>query len=136
MVITHSPAYTALEVAEAAHVSGKGFAKTVIVKVNGQLAMAVVPATHKVNIEFLKNMCGTSNVVLAMEEEFEDAFDDCVVGAMPPFGPLYGMNVYVAEQLFNCRDITFTAGDHTCLIRMAYSDFELLVHPKVMELAT
>ncbi|MHC4415707.1 MAG: aminoacyl-tRNA deacylase [Planctomycetota bacterium] len=135
MAISHSPTYTAQEIAASAHVPGKELAKTVIVKVNGQMAMAVLPATHKVDFSRLKKALGAKSVELATEKEFADSFPECEPGAMPPFGNLYDMDVYVADTLGEDEEIAFNAGSHTELIRLAYQDFARLVNPKVLEFA-
>ncbi len=131
VTISHSAAYTAQEVAASAHIPGKQLAKTVIVKVNGKMAMAVLPAFHRVDFDLLREAAGVSKVELASEEEFEGKFVDCEVGAMPPFGNLYGMEVFVTEVLAEDEEIAFNAGSHTELIRMSYRYFEALVKPKV-----
>ncbi|MBN2485460.1 MAG: YbaK/EbsC family protein [Bacteroidales bacterium] len=131
-VIPHSKAFTSQEIAASAHISGNEFAKTVMIKVDGQLAMAVLPASYKINFRILSDIVGSKNVELASEEEFRFRFPDCEVGAMPPFGNLWNMNVYVSERLAYNNDIVFNAGLHTELIRMAYSDFEQLVRPRVV----
>ena len=127
--MAHSPAYTAQETAQAAHVQGKDFAKTVMVKIDDRLAMAVVPASEKLDLALLKEAAGGKHVRLAMEPEFDRQFPGCEPGAMPPFGNLYGMVVYVAESLAADEEIAFNAGSHAELIRMAYKDFERLVQP-------
>jgi len=127
--IQHSPAYTAQEIAASAHVPGSELAKTVVVKFDGRLAMAVLSASEHIDLARLKYEVGAKSAVLASEEEFRDAFPDCEVGAMPPFGNLYGMDVYVSEELASHGSITFSAGSHTELIRLAYADFERLAKP-------
>jgi len=129
--IRHSPAYTAQEIAATAHIPGKELAKTVMIKIDGQMAMAVLPASHQVNFKLLKEVSGAREIRLATEEEFKDIFPDCEIGAMPPFGNLYGMEVYVAESLAEDKEIAFKAGFHSELIKLAYQDFEKLVKPKV-----
>lgn len=129
VTIRHSLAYTAQEVAASAHVRGKDMAKTVIVKIDGQLAMAVVPASQRVDLVRLRNAAGARTTELASEQEFRDAFPECEVGAMPPFGHLYGMNVFVDEKLAADEEIAFNAGSHTELIRLSYPDFERLATP-------
>ena len=96
--VVHSQAYTAQEVAASAHVSGKAMAKTVIVELDGQMAMAVLPANRKIVLQDLREVTGSDQVKFASEERFKDRFPDCEIGAMPPFGPLYGMEVYVADR--------------------------------------
>lgn len=128
--IQHSSAYTAQEIAAIAHIPGKDLAKTVIIKIDGKMAMAVLPASFKVSFDNLKDTLGVKEVRLAYEQEFIDKFPDCEVGAMPPFGNIYGMEVYVAESLAEDEVIAFNACSHTELIKMSFSDFEKLVKPK------
>jgi Ala-tRNA(Pro) deacylase len=132
--ITHSPAFTAQEVAASAHISGKQFAKTVIVTIGDQLAMVVLPANDHVNFAALREITGQSNINLASESDFKNKFPECEVGAMPPFGDLYGMPVYVSNLLAAYNQIIFNAGSHSELMQMSYQDFERLVKPKVIAL--
>ena len=127
--LRHSPAYTAQEVAQSVHVSGREMAKTVILMVNGQMAMAVLPANRKILLHDLAEQLGAAEARFATEEEFKARFPDCETGAMPPFGNLYGLPVYVAPGLEFGDEIIFNAGTHTEVIRMAYRDFERLVSP-------
>ncbi len=131
VTIGHSAAYTAQEIAASAHIPGKELAKTVIVELDGRLAMAVLPASLKVDFDRLQRVAGAKKAGLADEMQFADLFAGCEVGAMPPFGNLYGMDVYVSQQLAEDAEIAFNAGSHTELIRLAYADFERLVKPKV-----
>ena len=134
--IAHSPAYTARDTAQAAHVQGKDFAKTLIVKIDGRLAMAVLPAPEKLDLAQLKKAAGAKHVSLAFESEFERWFPGCEPGAMPPFGNLYGMEVFVAKSLAADEQIAFNAGSHAELVRTAYKDFERLVQPIMAVLST
>lgn len=129
--MTHSPAFTAQEVAASAHVSGKQFAKIVVVKMGDQFALVVLPANEHINFESLKRSTGHSKVDLAAESEFKGKFPECEAGAMPPFGDLYGMPVYVSNHLTGYDQIIFNAGTHSELIQMSYRDFENLEHPKI-----
>jgi Ala-tRNA(Pro) deacylase len=131
--ITHSSAYTAQEIAASAHIPGKELAKIVILKVDGKMTMAVLPASYKVDFDIFKEAAEASSIRLADEHEFVDKFPGCEPGAMPPFGNLYGVDVYVAKSLSEDEEIAFNAGTHTELIKMAYKDFERLVKPKVIE---
>lgn len=133
--ITHSSAYTAMEIAALAHVPGKDLAKTVMIKINGHMAMVVLPATHMIKMDLLKKAVGNENLRLASEQEFKDKFPDCEVGAMPPFGNLYSMEVYASSALKEDEEIAFNAGTHTELIKLSYKDFETLVKPKVAEIS-
>jgi Ala-tRNA(Pro) deacylase len=131
MVLSHSLAYTAQGVAALAHVSGKKLAKTVIVKIDGILAMAVIPASEHVDLERVRTLTGSETVEVATEREFKDAFPDCETGAMPPFGNLYDMPVYADASLAENEEITFTAGTHRELVRMNWEDMARLVNPMV-----
>jgi Ala-tRNA(Pro) deacylase len=135
ITVHHSPAFTAQEIAASAHISGYELAKTVIIKVDGKMAMAVVPAPQHVDLTHLEDLIGAGKVELATESEFRQRFPECELGAMPPFGALYEMDVYVAERLADDEYIAFNAGTHTELIRMRYRDFDRLVNPKVLAFA-
>lgn len=131
VTIIHSPAFTAQEVAANAHIPGQQLAKTVMVKLDGEMAMAVLPAPKLVDFSLLKGAAGVQQADLAGEREFGNMFPECEVGAMPPFGNLYDMGVYVDESLTEDDEIAFNAGSHTMLIKLPYMDFERLVNPKV-----
>jgi len=135
VVISHSPAYTAQEIAACAHVKGKDLAKTVMVKLDGRMAMAVVPASHKVSLDRVKAAAGVERADLAGEQDFKNLFPECDIGAMPPFGNLYGMDVLVSDTLAKDEEIAFNAGSHTELVKLSYHDFERLVRPKVGKLS-
>ncbi len=134
LVISHSLAYTAQGVAALTHVSGKKLAKTVIVKIDGILAMAVVPASLHVDLDRLRSLTGAQTVEIATEREFKDAFADGETGAMPPFGNLYNMTVYADADLAENEEITFSAGTHRELVRMNWFDIVRLVNPIVADL--
>ncbi len=133
--IKHSLAYTAQEVAASTHIRGKKIAKTVVIKADGKMAMAVLPASMRINLDMLKKATGVKKVEIAGEQEFQDLFPDCAVGAMPPFGNLYGMEVYADSSLKNNEEIAFNAGSHTELIQLAFKDFDKLVQPKIAKIA-
>lgn len=128
--IMHSLAFTAVDIAKSVHIPSKEMAKTVIVKNEGNLAMAVVPANYKVNLDTLRLALDADTLELATEQEFFSQFSDCEVGAMPPFGNLYDMDVYVAESLTEDEKISFNAGTHSEIIQMDYRDYEKLVKPR------
>jgi Ala-tRNA(Pro) deacylase len=134
VVISHSLAYTAQGIAELTHIPGQELAKTVIVKINGKPAMAVVPASFHVDLRLLKTAINAKTVELASEEEFRGLFPECETGAMPPFGNLYGLDVFADESLAKDEEIAFNAGSHRELIRLAWKDFEHLAAPKVIGL--
>lgn len=131
VTISHSRAFTAMEIAASAHVSGKVLAKTVMVKLDGTMAMAVLPAHCRVDLEKLRVAAGAREADLATEAEFKDRFPDCEVGAMPPFGNLYEVKVFAAAELAADDEIAFNAGSHTELIRVPYRDYDRLVRPVV-----
>ena len=133
VTMSHSSVYTAQEIAAATHVPGKALAKTVMIKVDGVMKMAVLPAAYKVDLERLKEAVGASTVALATEAEFKGLFPDCEIGAMPPFGNLYGLPVLLAETLTENEEIAFNAGSHTEVVKLAFADFERLVKPTVLK---
>ncbi|GJL54019.1 MAG: deacylase [Nitrospirales bacterium] len=132
-VLLHQEAYTAPEVAHTLHVPGKELAKVIMVKVSERFVMMVLPSTWKVSLNRLKEVFEDSHVRLATEEEFTGLFPDCSSGAMPPFGNLYGLDVYVDRSLTEDEEIVFQAGTRHEAIRMRYSDFAALVGPTVEE---
>jgi Ala-tRNA(Pro) deacylase len=134
VTISHSPAFTAMEVAESAHVPGRVLAKTVVVALDGRMAMAVLPSTLKVDLNLLRESAGAEEAKLATESEFKSLFPDCETGAMPPFGNLYGMDVYVSPSLAEDDQIAFNAGSHTEVMMLAYQDFARIVKPRVVRM--
>jgi Ala-tRNA(Pro) deacylase len=134
--IEHSPAFTAPEIAASADVSGNNFAKTVIVKMDGDLAMVVLPANRKIVISELREMMLSEKVELATESEFQARFPDCEVGAMPPFGNLYGLPVYLAQSFSDEEEIAFNAGTHREVIKMPFEEYANLVNPTIMDFVT
>ena len=135
VVISHSPAYTAQGIAGLAHIPGKELAKTVVVRLDGKLAMAVIPAKLHVDLALLKRATNAKTVALASEDEFKDRFPQCETGAMPPFGNLFSLDVFADDSLEMDKEIAFNAGTHRELIRMAWEDFKRLVEPKVIRFA-
>jgi Ala-tRNA(Pro) deacylase len=134
--IPHSQAFTAQEIAASAHIPGKEMAKTVMVKLDGELAMVVLPATDQLSTSRLADTTGAQEVGVASEDEFADRFPDCEVGAMPPFGTLWGLTVFVDERLREDEQIAFNAGTHTELVKLSYADYERLENPVVAKLST
>lgn len=129
-MLKHDEVYTSQEVAAAQHVSGKALAKVVMLKAGERYAMAVLPACYSVVLKKLKKFLKAKTLRLAKEDEIEKLFPDCEVGAMPPFGNLYELPVYVDKAMASVEDMVFEAGDHTRTIRMKYKDFEKIVQPK------
>jgi Ala-tRNA(Pro) deacylase len=134
-VFYHQRVYTAQEVAATLHVPGNELAKVVMVMVDSELVMMVLPASCMVDVDKLKGLFRGKGVKLAREEAFQGLFPDCEIGAMPPFGNLYDLEVYVDTTLAGQPHIVFQAGSHVETIRMAYADFANLVHPKVVDFA-
>jgi Ala-tRNA(Pro) deacylase len=128
-VISHSPAYTAQDIAAVAHVSGNELVKTVMVTVDGKMAMVLLHASRHLDFDLLRQLCGSRDVALAEEQEFSGLFPECEIGAMPPFGNLYGMEVYADEELDESIDIVFSAGSHRELLRLSWFDYKRLVAP-------
>ena len=131
--INHSRAYTAQEIAESAHVSGNDFAKVVMLKADEEMIMVVLPAPDKVDLKLLRQVLGVRNVVFADENDFQDHFPGCEVGAMPPFGNLYGIRVISAQTLCDSTTISFNSGLHTEVIQMDLDNYIKLVSPEIMD---
>jgi Ala-tRNA(Pro) deacylase len=134
ITLSHSPAYTARETAASMHIPGRMIAKTVMVRLDGEMAMVVLPADRRIDLERLRNAAGAHAVRLASEEEFEGIFPECEVGAMPPLGDLYGLKVYSAPELTEADEIIFNAGTHTDAIKLPYAEFKRLARPTVADL--
>jgi len=134
-VTKHPEAFTAQEVAAVEHVPGKAMAKVVVVMADKKPVMAVLPASYRVNFDKLKALLGAKAVRLASEDEFGGLFQDCEVGAMPPFGELFDLPVYSDQVLSEDERITFNAGTHTETVTLAYADFERLANPTVGDFA-
>ena len=134
-VLTHRQAFTAQEVAQAQHVRGAELAKVVMLRSGPEFLMAVLPAPQRIDLDHARAAMGKPGLTFATEQEFEGLFPGCEAGAMPPFGNLYGLRVYVDQMLTRDKEIVFNAGTHTLTVKMAYADFERLVQPTVCSLA-
>lgn len=130
-VLAHSEVYTMQEVAGELHVPGRQVAKVVIVKADGEMVMLVVPAPSRLDFGRVRALLGAKKVVLAAEDEFAGLFPDCDAGAMPPFGNLYGVPVYVDEALAEEASIVFRVGTHRETMKVAYAGFARLAQPTV-----
>jgi Ala-tRNA(Pro) deacylase len=130
----HARAYTAQEVAASEHLPGRMVAKVVMVLADGQMTMLVVPADRRVDLAKVARALGVQDIWLADEREFTGIFPDCEVGAMPPFGNLYGLPVYVDRALAEDDTIVFQAGTHTETMQMKYADYDRLLQPAVIEI--
>ena len=129
--INHSPAYTARETAASTFVPRREFAKTIIVDLDGDKVMTVVSASRHVDLARLRSLAGADKARLATEDEFKSLFPDCELGAMPPFGSLYQMPIYVDEMVTEVDDLCFNAGSHEQIMRMNCLDYRKLEHPVV-----
>ena len=131
--IIHSTAYTAQVIAHRAHISGNVLAKTIVLKDSGgKYLMTVLPANFQIDFNKISDIYGKS-VDLATEDEFEILFPCCETGAMPPFGNLFDLPVYVSKTLSKSEEIAFNAGNHRELLQMNFSDFNNLVKPRIVE---
>jgi Ala-tRNA(Pro) deacylase len=133
-ILHHPEAVTAQRIAQAEHVKGRHHAKVVMIKSEEQHLMMVLPADHQIDLEKVEKAIGKA-VSLDKEQEFKSIFPDCAIGAMPPFGNLYGLPTYVDEHLAEHDYIAFEAGTHTDAIKLSYRDYEKIVKPKVKDLA-
>jgi len=136
ITLSHPLAYTSQQIAAITHIRGKELAKTVMVKIDNKMAMVVLPASFKVDLELIKRAARARTISLATESEFQDLFPECEAGAMPPFGNLYGIEVYAEEKLAEDNEIAFNAGSHLELIKLAYKDFVRLVKPRIGKYTT
>lgn len=128
--IIHSPAYSAQVIAHRAHISGNELAKTIILKTaDEKFVMAVVPANYQIDVRKVSDLYG-SQLTLAAEDDFDCLFPGCETGAMPPFGNLFDIPVFVSKTLSDRPEIAFNAGNHRELLQMSYSDYQNLVHPR------
>jgi len=130
----HPQAFTASETAEAQHVSGRELAKSVVVKADDRLMLAVIPASDRLDFEKLSHLVGASSIRLAREEEFEKVFEGCEVGAEPPLGKLYDVPIWLDASFEDHSTMIFNAGTHTDTIQMSVGDFEKVEEPKVVRL--
>ncbi len=135
VIVSHSPAYTAQEIAASAHVPGKELAKTVMVRIDGRLTMVVLPASRQIDFPKLQKAVNAKNIELATEEEFKGLCVDCELGAMPPLGSLFGIDMIVDVTLKEDKEIYFNAGTHRELVKMAFEDFITLEKPQVIDLS-
>ncbi len=135
VTINHSLAFTAIDIAKSAHIPTKIMAKTVILNIEDKLAMLVLPAAYRIDLELIKQAFSSKNIELASEQVFSRAFPDCEVGAMPPFGNLYEMEIFVTESITEQDEVAFNAGSHSEIVKMRYRDYERLVAPKFILLS-
>ena len=130
----HPATHTATETAESLHIPGNEMANTVIVNADGLLRMAVIPANRMLDLRHLKFITRSENIRIASESELKNEFPDCEIGAMPPFGNIFGLPAFCDVQLGHNEFIEFNAGTHEDTIRMAFNDFRLLANPTMTDL--
>lgn len=135
VMIHHSPAYTAQELAHSMHLPGKFLAKTVVVKLDERVALAVVPANKDVDLDQLRHETGARQAQIAEPADFVDRFTDCQLGTVPPFGNLFGVDAYVDRDIAKMDQVAFTAGTHSDAIAMTFADYRRLAHPRLMKIA-
>jgi Ala-tRNA(Pro) deacylase len=133
-VYNHALAYTAQEIAAKQHFSGNEMAKVVMLEADDKLVMGVLRGNDKISLHAVGDSLGARHVRLATEDEFIARFPDCEIGAMPPFGNLFGVKVYADPALEKDEYIYFNAGNHVQTVRLKYKDFARLVKPQVVRL--
>ncbi len=131
--LEHPPDFSSQRTAEHTHTPGEAFAKAVVLRIDGDYAMAVLPANRKVDLEKLRGQLDADEVFLASEEKMRDLFPDCELGAEPALGNLYGLPVYLSPRLVG-HPLTFNGGTHEQAIRMGFDDFVRIAHPRVIDL--
>jgi Ala-tRNA(Pro) deacylase len=130
-VLEHDPAFSAHDVAVTTNVPESEMAKAILIRIEDQYWMAVLRADQRINQQLLKRTFAAKSVYLAHEEDLGLLFPDCQIGAMPPFGHLYGLPVLVEEGLAEDDEIVFNACTHTKAIRMKFKDFRRLAKPVI-----
>jgi|YelNatPaOPRAMG01_1025707.scaffolds.fasta_scaffold48214_2 Ala-tRNA(Pro) deacylase len=134
-LLPHYAAFPAQKTAQSLHVSGKHFAKAVVLRADDRLVMAVLPASHRLNLHDLRQELEVRRLEMVPEAELENICSDCELGAFPPFGHFYGMETWIDRSLAKSEEIVFNAGTHTEAIRMKYADYVKLVNPKMASFA-
>lgn len=129
-IVLHSKTFSSVKTAEVTHTKGKEFAKPIMINVDGKIVMTVLPANYTLDLKRIKESLGAETVYLASEDEFSPIFKDSVIGAMPPFGNLYGLKVLMDRDMMDDNEITFNACSHQEAIRMKFADYKRLVHPR------
>ena len=127
----HDTAYTASGLAEAEHIPGRKVVKPVIVQADGQFVMCALPASHRVDLETLKNQLQAAHIRLAEEDKLAELFPGCELGAEPPIGRLYGMATVMDESLLADDYVTFQAGTHRESVTMTLAEYRRLAQPEI-----
>jgi Ala-tRNA(Pro) deacylase len=129
--LPHPQAFTAQEVAHSLHISGKRLAKTVILRADDRMVMVVLPASHRLIMNELRSAMEARQLEMLPEGELAKVFPDCDLGAIPPFGHLYGIEVWVDRTIADQGEIVFNAGTHVDAVRMKYHDYAAVAKPRV-----
>ena len=130
----HERKYTAQETAAATHVTGRELAKTVVLQTEEGLVIVVVPASSRVHLGKARAALGVEKARLADEAEFSNLFPECEMGAMPPLGRLFAVDMWMDSTFKEKKEVAFPAGTHTEIVKMSLSDFEQLEDPKFVNL--
>lgn len=125
-LVRHAYAPSSSRAAAAAHLSGDQVVKAVVLNDDTGFLLAAVPATHKVRLGHL-HRCYQRHLGLATENDIAELFDDCELGAVPPIGEPYGVDVLVDMSIARCGEVYFEAGDHREFVHMRGSDFRALL---------
>lgn len=129
VTIVHSPAFTAQQLAAKVHIKGKNLVKSVMIRASGRHYMAVTSANQRLSLDRIGTFLDTDDVRLEREDEFRELFEDCELGAMPPFGNLYGIPVVVDDEIYDDDEIAFNGGNHHTVVKLDFAEFERLVRP-------
>jgi Ala-tRNA(Pro) deacylase len=130
--LSHHPrTYTAADLAQQEHIPGHQVIKPVLVEADGRFVLCALPASHRINIDKLKDKLHADSVRLADEPTLQEVFDDCELGAEPPIGFLYGIPTVMDESLCQDERVTFQAGNHEAAITMSLKDYRRVTQPEV-----
>jgi len=135
-VLPHRSTCTAQHLAHALDVPGDNVAKTVLVHVDDEFVLAVLPATHQISLSMLEDCLHSSSVKLATEEDLTRVFPDCERGVAPPFGAQYGLVTIVDRSMTDDEHIVFEGNSHNEAIYLRYYDYANIEHPRVESFTT
>jgi len=125
-VLEHPHTDSTLRTAEAAHISGDQLAKPVLLGDDSSYLLAIIPATHRLELDRLNQVMARS-LEMIEEDEMEATFSDCEKGAIPAIGDAYGIDTVLDTSLSHQSDVYFESGDHEHLIHMTGEDFRHLM---------
>jgi len=130
-ISVHATAYTSQDLAAREHVPGKQVVKSVVVRVDGRLYLCALPATHRIDLERLREQLNATEVVIEEEHKLQEIFPDCELGAGPPIGKLYGLPTLMDLSLMQDEQVTFQAGNHTTAVTMSFRDYRRAADPEI-----